>query len=70
MTKTMTLPSRTKLWGFDYNKGQQLRMTGKEWHAYAKRDTFKTEHGSDSAWGNACEIWLDGLDIDKRSKKD
>jgi hypothetical protein len=34
-------------------------MTGKEWHEYAKWDTFKTEYGSDSAWGNKCEIWFD-----------
>lgn len=68
--KTMTLPSRTKLWGFDYNKAQQLRMTGKEWHEYAKRPEFKTERGSDAAWGSGCEIWLDGADIDKRVRKD
>lgn len=68
--KTMTLPSRTKLWGFDYNKAKQLRMTGKEWHIYAKRETFKSERGSDAAWGSACEIWLDGLDMDKRARKE
>jgi len=45
-------------------------MTGKEWHTYAKRETFKSERGSDSAWGSACEIWLDGTDIDKRMRKD
>ncbi len=58
--KTMTLPPRTKFYGWDYTKQQQLRMTGKEWHQYAKRNEFKTERGSDSAWGNSCEIWLDG----------
>lgn len=60
--KTITLPPRTKFYGWDYTKQQQLRMTGKEWHQYAKRNEFKTERGSDSAWGNLCEIWLDGTD--------
>jgi len=60
--KQMTLPPRTKLWGYDYKKNLQLRMTGKEWHAYAKRQEFKTEHGSDSAWGGGVEVWLDGTD--------
>lgn len=58
--KTITLPPRTKFYGWDYRKQQELRMTGKEWHIYAKRDDFKTERGSDAAWGNSCEIWLDG----------
>jgi len=62
VTKTMRLPQRTKLYGWDYNKWTQLRMTGKEWHEYAKRTEFKTERGSDSAWGSKCEIWLDGTD--------
>jgi len=65
VTKTMRLPQRTKFFGWDYNKWVQLRMTGKEWHAYAKRDEFKTERGSDSAWGNKCEVWLDGTDRDR-----
>ena len=66
MTKTLRLPQRTKFYGWDYTKWTQLRMTGKEWHAYAKRSEFKTEHGSDSAWGGMCEIWLDGTDQHKR----
>lgn len=45
-------------------------MTGKEWHEYAKREEFKTEHGSDSAWGGGMEIWLDGTDVDKRVRRD
>jgi hypothetical protein len=68
--KMMTLPSRTKLWGWDYNKAQQFRMTGKEWHEYARRPEFKTERGADSAWGGGVEVWLDGTDIDKRQRKD
>ena len=66
MTKTMQLPPRTKFYGWDYNTDRQLRMTGKEWHAYAKRTEFKTERGSDSAWGSKCEVWLDGTDVNKR----
>ena len=66
--KQMTLPPRTKLWGWDYTKKTQLRMTGKEWHQYAKREEFKTERGSDAAWGSGMEIWLDGTDIDKRKR--
>lgn len=68
--KTITLPSRTKLFGWDYNKTTQLRMTGKEWHRYAKCDTFKTERGSDSAWRNGCEVWLDGTDINQERGND
>ena len=64
--KTVRLPQRTKLYGWDYNKDCELRMTGREWHEYAKRDEFKTEHGSDSAWGIKCEVWLDGTNINKR----
>lgn len=66
--KTVTLPARTKLWGYDYNKDQQFRMTGREWHEYAKRETFKSERGADAAWGGGCEIWLDGLNMDRRNK--
>ena len=61
------LPPRTKFWGFDYKKAEQLRMTGKEWHEYAKRETFKTERGSDSAWGSGMEVWLDGTDMNHRA---
>jgi hypothetical protein len=68
MTKTMQLPPRTKLYGWDYNTDRQLRMTGKEWHAYAKRTEFKTERGSDSAWGSKCEVWLDGTDQRKQAR--
>lgn len=64
--RTMRLPQRTKFYGWDYTKWRQLRMTGKEWHEYAKRSEFKTERGADSAWGNRIEVWLDGLDIDKK----
>jgi hypothetical protein len=60
--KTVCLPPRTKFYGWDYTKDVQLRMTGREWHEYAKRGEFKTERGSDSAWGNKCEVWLDGTD--------
>jgi hypothetical protein len=62
----MKLPPRTKYYGWDYTKNQQLRMTGKEWHQYAKREEFKNERGSDSAWGSNCEIWLDGTDINHK----
>ncbi len=64
--KQVTLPPRTKFWGWDYNKNQQLRMTGKEWHAYARRAVFKSEHGGDSAFGGGVEIWLDGKNVDRR----
>lgn len=65
--KMMRLPPRKKLFGFDYHKAQQLRMTGKEWHEYAKVDEFKTERGSDSAWSGYFEVWLDGTDMDRRA---
>lgn len=61
--KLTTLPPRTKFYGWDYNKDQELRMTGKEWHEYAKRAEFKTERGSDAVWGNGCEIYLDGKGV-------
>jgi hypothetical protein len=61
--KSMRLPPRKMLFGFDYNRNQELRMTGKEWHIYAKVDEFKTERASDSAWAKGCEIWLDGTDM-------
>ena len=61
------LPARKKLWGWDYNKEAQLSMTGREWHEYAKRDTFKVERGTDTAYsGNGVEVWLDGKDVNKR----
>lgn len=66
MSKTIKLPPRTKLYGWDYKKDIQLRMTGREWHDYAKRDEFKTERGGDSAWGSHMEIWLDGTDKEHR----
>jgi hypothetical protein len=58
----MRLPPRTKFYGWDYKKDEQLRMTGREWHEYAKREEFKVERGGDSARGNHMEIWLDGTD--------
>jgi hypothetical protein len=67
--KPIVLPGRSKLWGWDYNKEKQLRMTGMEWHAYAKCETFKTEHGSDAAWRNGCEVWLDGTDIEHKGRR-
>jgi len=60
MTKTIKLPPRTKLHGFDYAKACDLVMTGREWHQLAKRESFKTERGSDAAWGSGFEIYLDG----------
>lgn len=63
--KHEVLPARTKLYGYDYNKSQQLRMTGREWAQYAKRDKFKFERGSDTAWsGNGIEVWLDGKNME------
>jgi hypothetical protein len=44
-------------------------MTGKEWHQHARRETFKTERGADSVWGNSFEIWLDGTDINHKPFK-
>ena len=66
MIKLVKLSPRKKLWGWDYKKNQQLRMTGKEWHAYARRDQFKTERGGDSAFGGGIEVWLDGTDVNRR----
>lgn len=66
MIKLIKLPPRRKFWGWDYKKDQQLRMTGKEWHAYARRDQFKTERGGDSAFGGGIEVWLDGTDVSRR----
>jgi len=69
MTKAIKLPPRTKLYGYDYNKNQTLHMTGKEWHTYAKRDTFKhpfDRDARDTAWsGTGIEVWLDGATLDK-----
>lgn len=62
--KLIILPPRTKFYGYDYKKNLQFRMTGKEWHQYARRDKFKVEHGGDTAFGNACEIYLDGKPVD------
>lgn len=61
--KLITLPPRTKFFGWDYNKNEELRMTGREWHEYAKRQEFKTERGSDAAWGAGVEIYLDGKGV-------
>lgn len=57
MIKQFKLPPRTKFYGLDHRKCLQYRMTGKEWHQYARRETFNK--GADYAWGNQCEIWLD-----------
>jgi hypothetical protein len=52
------------LYGYDYNKNQTLHMTGKEWHQYCKRETFKhpqDRDARDTAWsGTGVEVWLDG----------
>ena len=58
-TKTIKLRPRKKYWGWCYRQCRRLHMTGKAWHEYAKLDTFKTDHGADSAWGNKCEVWFD-----------
>jgi hypothetical protein len=58
--KPIKLPPRKKLYGIDHKKSVQYRMTGKEWHQYARREHFKSTRGSDYAWGNSCEIWFDG----------
>lgn len=68
--KPVKLPARTKLFGYDYNKNLELRMTGKEWYTYAKTDTFYTDHGIDAATcGKGLEVWLDGLNINKGKAK-
>jgi hypothetical protein len=68
MQKPIKLPPRTKLYGYDYDKNQILRMTGTEWHTYTKRDVFKHPHDKDSrdtAWsGTGVEVWLDGTSMD------
>lgn len=66
---SVTLKPRTKYFGWDYKKDTQLRMTGKEWHIYAKREVFHHDRGDDSARGNHCEIWLDGTDINHKATK-
>lgn len=61
--KREPLPPRTKFYGWDYNKAQQFRMTGREWMEYAKVRIFKFEYGNDAAYsGNGIEVWLDGKD--------
>jgi hypothetical protein len=65
--KREPLPPRTKLFGWDYNKAKEFRMTGKEWGQYARVETFKFERGNDAAYsGNGIEVWLDGKDINQR----
>jgi hypothetical protein len=65
--KLATLPPRTKLYGWDYNKAKEFCMTGKEWGQYARVETFKFERGNDAAYsGNGIEVWLDGKDINQR----
>jgi hypothetical protein len=59
-TKQIKLPQRTQLSGWDYNSSRELRMTGREWHTRARRETFKTERGNDAAWGGGVEVYLDG----------
>lgn len=62
--KGIKLPPRTMLYGYDYNKNQTLRMTGKDWHIYTKRDEFKhpaDRDARDTAWsGTGVEVWLNG----------
>lgn len=57
--KYTTLPPRTKFEGWDYHKNQRLRMTGKEWHVYAKTDRFKVSRDRDNrdATMRGYEIW-------------
>jgi hypothetical protein len=62
----VVLSPRRKYWGWDYNTNRQLRMTGKEWHEYVRREEFKTERGGDSAFGGWVEVWLDGTDMNHR----
>lgn len=65
--KREPLPPRTKLYGWDYNKAKEFRMTGKEWMEYARVSIFKFERGNDAAYsGNGIEVWLDGKDINQR----
>lgn len=65
--KREPLPPRTKLFGWDYNKAKEFRMTGREWGQYARVETFKFERGNDAAYsGNGIEVWLDGKDINQR----
>ena len=58
--KQIKLPPRTRLEGFDYRKGERLTMTGREWHQYAKADTFRQSRDRDNrdATANHCEVWL------------
>ena len=58
--KQIKLPPRTKLKGFDYRKSIELQMTGKEWHRYAKADTFRVGRDRDNrdATANHCEVWM------------
>jgi hypothetical protein len=60
--KKVSLSSRKMYHGYDYSKDKDFRMTGKEWHQYAKCDDFKCEIGGDTAFGNRLEIYLDGTD--------
>jgi hypothetical protein len=65
----MVLGKRTKYYGWDYKRNRELRMTGKEWHQYAKLETFSHQRGSDAVTGNSCEIWLDGTDLNHKKHK-
>jgi predicted chitinase len=65
----LALKPRSKYFGWDYTKNTQLRMTGKEWHNYAKCELFNHNRGDDSARASHCEIWLDGTDINHKPPK-
>lgn len=59
MRLTTKLPPRTRFEGFDYSRGRQLEMTGKEWHIYAKVEEFKLARDRDNsdATANGVEVW-------------
>lgn len=57
--KHTTLPPRTVFKGYCYHKNQEFKMTGKEWHEYAKTDKFKCSPDKDNkdfTW-NGVEVW-------------
>lgn len=59
-TTSKKLQPRKKFEGYDYNKNCHLEMTGKEWHRYAKVETFKVSRdrdNRDATSGRGHEVW-------------
>ncbi len=60
MKKPVRLHPRKKYEGFDYSRARSFTMTGREWHQYAKVDTFKLSSdrdNRDATSGRGHEVW-------------